>query len=153
LPLLLAGLTEWHAQRYPDRPGWSQRLGNLPVPLLAIVVFLIAASQVGAVLDSLAVLPHALLIFMVYLVAAGVLAWLIAGMFRLEAAAGRTLAFSLGTRNSFVVLPLALALPAGWEVAAVVIVFQSLVELFGMSLYLWWVPRKLFPPPDDQPDS
>lgn len=45
---------------------------------------------------------------------------------------GRTLAFSLGTRNSFVVLPLALSLPSGSEVSAVVIVVQSLVALFGM---------------------
>ncbi|TVP93698.1 MAG: arsenic resistance protein, partial [Pseudomonadaceae bacterium] len=58
---------------------------------------------------------------------------------------GRTLAFSLGTRNSFVVLPLALSLPSGWELVAVVIVMQSLVELFGMLLYLHWLPRRLFP--------
>lgn len=57
---------------------------------------------------------------------------------------GRTLAFSLGTRNSFIVLPFALALPSGWDIAAVVIVVQSLVELFGKVFYLWWVPRRLF---------
>lgn len=50
----------------------------------------------------------------------------------------------MGTRNSFVVLPLALLLPAGWEVAAVVIVVQSLVELFGMVAYVWVIPRHLF---------
>jgi ACR3 family arsenite efflux pump ArsB len=44
-----------------------------------------------------------------------------------------------------VVLPIALALPPSWEAAVVVIVFQSLVELFGMIAYLWWVPRRLFP--------
>jgi len=53
------------------------------------------------------------------------------------------LAFSLATRNSFVV-PFALSIPAGWEVAAVVIVVQSLVELVGMVFCLWWVPRHLF---------
>lgn len=42
-------------------------------------------------------------------------------------------------------LPFALALPAGWELAAVLIVVQSLVELLGMVLFLWWVPRQLFP--------
>ena len=57
---------------------------------------------------------------------------------------GRTLAYSLGTRNSFVVLPFALALPAGWEPTVVVIVVQSLVELFGMMFYLWWLPGRLF---------
>jgi ACR3 family arsenite efflux pump ArsB len=56
---------------------------------------------------------------------------------------GRTLAFSLGTRNSFVVLPFALALPPGWE-AAVLIVLQSLVELLGMVLCLWALPRWVF---------
>ena len=34
----------------------------------------------------------------------------------------RTLVCTLGTRNSFVVLPIALALPAGWELAAAVVV-------------------------------
>jgi ACR3 family arsenite efflux pump ArsB len=51
------------------------------------------------------------------------------------------LIFSFGTRNSFVVLPLAIALPEVWVAAVVVIVFQSLVELFGMVAYLKWVPR------------
>ncbi|MNL78247.1 hypothetical protein D3C87_2045880 [compost metagenome] len=72
------------------------------------------------------------------------LAKAIARTLRLPVEQGRTLAFSMGTRNSFVVLPLALLLPAGWEVAAVVIVAQSLVELFGMVAYVWLVPRYLF---------
>jgi len=69
----------------------------------------------------------------------------LAGLFRLPTESARTLAFSLGTRNSFVVLPVALALPPSWESAVVVVVFQSLVELFGMTAYLWTIPRVLFP--------
>ncbi|MFZ3204988.1 MAG: hypothetical protein WA161_14045 [Pseudomonas sp.] len=42
------------------------------------------------------------------------------------------------------VLPFVLSLPHGWEVTAVVIVVQSLVELFGMPGYLCWLPRRLF---------
>jgi arsenite transporter len=80
----------------------------------------------------------------VFLVAAALVAKALARWLALPTAQGRTLAFSLGTRNSFVVLPLALALPAGWEATAVVVVVQSLVELLGMAAYLWWVPRKLF---------
>lgn len=41
----------------------------------------------------------------------------------------------------------ALTLPPSFELVVVVIVFQSLVELFGMTAYLWWVPRKLHPLP------
>jgi hypothetical protein len=51
------------------------------------------------------------------------------------------LTFSLETRNSFVVLPFALASPESRESTVVVIVGQSLVELFGMVLYLWWLPH------------
>ena len=58
---------------------------------------------------------------------------------------GRTVIFSLGTRNSFMVLPLALSIPEAWATAVVVIVVQSLVELFGMMLYLRWVPGRLLP--------
>lgn len=39
------------------------------------------------------------------------------------------------------VLPLAAALPAGWEAAVLAIVVQALVELFGMLAYLLLVPR------------
>jgi len=39
----------------------------------------------------------------------------------------------------------ALALPTGWETAVVVVVFQSLVELLGMRLYLSMLPRDLCP--------
>jgi ACR3 family arsenite efflux pump ArsB len=79
-----------------------------------------------------------------FLVVAAVLAKVAAAMFRLPRPQARVLAFSFGTRNSFVVLPLALALPAGWELAALVIVLQSLVELLGMAVYLVIVPRILF---------
>jgi len=81
---------------------------------------------------------------LLFLIAAALLAKGIALQLRLPVEQGRTLAFSMGTRNSFVVLPLALLLPAGWEVAAVVIVVQSLVELFGMVAYVWVIPRHLF---------
>ncbi|MCA1979567.1 MAG: arsenic resistance protein, partial [Thiobacillus sp.] len=121
-----------------------ERLAWAPVPLLAVVVCLIAGAQVGAVIEATALLPVVVPLFVVYLVFAALAAKLLARTLRLPAAQGRTLAFSLGTRNSFVVLPFALALPAGWEVAAVVIVVQSLVELFGMVAYLAWLPRHLF---------
>ena len=65
--------------------------------------------------------------------------------FNLPVAQARTLFFTFATRNSFVVLPFALALPAAWEMTAIVIVFQPLIELFGMLVFLWLVPQKLLP--------
>ena len=102
-------------------------------------------AQVGAVVEALGLLSTVVPVFVAFLVLAALLAKVLALVLRLPNDQGRTLAFSLGTRNSFVVLPFALTLPAGWEVAAVVIVVQSLVELFGMVVYLWWLPNYLFP--------
>ncbi|MDR7423268.1 MAG: bile acid:sodium symporter [Armatimonadota bacterium] len=143
LPLLAAWLTERWAEHRTERAGLVGRLGWLPVPLLTLVVFLLAASQVHTVFGALPVLGHVLGVFLGFLVAAAVIGTATARLFALPPAASRTLMFSFGTRNSFVVLPLALALPAPWQAAAVVIVFQSLVELFGMVAYLWVVPRLL----------
>lgn len=145
LPLAAALLTEKSVETGKLSSNLLSGLAWLPVPLLALVVFSIAATQVGIVLESTEFLHQLLVIFVAFLVIAGLLARGLALFFRLPADQGRVLAFSLGTRNSFVVLPLALALPASFELAVVVIVFQSLVELFGMVVYLWWVPKKLFP--------
>ncbi|MFX3658401.1 MAG: arsenic resistance protein [bacterium] len=146
LPLLAAALTERWVEASPERAVWRERLGWWPVPLLAVVVFLIAGAQVGTVLDAGPVLLAVLPVFIGFLLVAALLARALTGWLRLPMEAGRTLAFSFGTRNSFVVLPFALVLPAGWETTVLVIVFQSLAELFGMVFYLWWLPRWLFPP-------
>lgn len=145
LPLLAAYATQRWAGGDGGRGCVIDGLAWLPVPLLAVVVWLVALSQVSTVLEGAGLLPVLLVVFAGFLLAGGVLARGLARSFRLDPPEGRVLAFSLGSRNSFVVLPLALALPAGFELAVVVVVFQSLVELIGMALFLWWVPRHLFP--------
>lgn len=112
VPMIAAAVSERWVEAQPKREKLRERLAWWPVPLLALVVFLIAKG--------------------------------LARLMGLPTDQGRTLAFSLGTRNSFVVLPFAFSLPDGWEMVAVVIVLQSLVELFGMVFYLWWIPRQLF---------
>ena len=144
VPLMAAALTERWVEARPERVVLRERLGWWPVPLLAMVVLLIAGAQVGMVRDAGPMLLKVLPVFVGFLLVAALLARLLTRALRLPMDIGRTLAFSLGTRNSFVVLPFALALPAGWETTVVVIVFQSLVELFGMVFYLWWLPCRLF---------
>lgn len=144
LPLLAATLTERWVEVRTERAVWRDRLGWWPVPLLAVVVLLIAGAQVGTVQHAGPVLLTVLPVFIAFLLVAAMLALGLSRWLRLPVDAGRTLAFSLGTRNSFVVLPFALALPAGWETTVVVVVFQSLIELFGMVFYLWWLPCHLF---------
>lgn len=146
LPLLAAALLERWVAKQSDRSVVLDRMSWWPVPLLGLVVFLIAASQVQSVFDALPVFGQVAGVFIAFLVAAVVLGIILAKLFRLQPRAGRALVFSLGTRNSFVVLPLALALSAEWQLAIVVIVLQSLVELFGMLVYLqimpWIIPGR-----------
>jgi ACR3 family arsenite efflux pump ArsB len=49
--------------------------------------------------------------------------------------------FSAATRNSLVVLPLALALPAQFALTPLVVVTQTLVELVAMVVLVAVVPR------------
>lgn len=143
LPLLLAWLTEKARESSPVLHKASHCLGYLPVPLLALVVFTIAASQVGTVAGMTGSILQVLLIFVGYLVVAAMLGKWLGRWLCLSTPAARTLTFSFGTRNSFVMLPVALALPEPWRAAVVIVVFQSLVELFGMLVFLKWVPSIL----------
>nr|WP_306670118.1 hypothetical protein [Rhodococcus opacus] len=58
--------------------------------------------------------------------------WALARLFRLDTGGARAVVFTGATRNSLVVLPLALALPDEFAVAAVVGVTQTLVEVIGV---------------------
>ena len=145
IPFALAWLTRQIAARFVQVTHWLRAIWKLPVPLLTLTLFLVAASQASLLRDVVGSLGWAALVFVLYLMIAALLARLMAKAFSLEVEAGRTLAFNLGTRNSFVVLPLALALPAGWEAAVAAIVLQSIVELSGVVALLWSVPRYLFP--------
>jgi len=151
VPLIGAWLTELWVQKRPARRPVIEGLAWLPVPLLAAVLFIVALSQVQHIWGSMGLLASLLLVYLLFLGAAPVLAKLLTTLFQLPPRQGRVLAFSFGTRNSFVVLPLALALPPLYEGAVLAIVFQTLVELFGMVLFLWCIPRYGFPiPSQDQ---
>ena len=151
VPLVLAWLTELLAKHGLKARRLVHGLRMLPVPLLALVVFVIASSQVTIVAGLTGVLMQVLLIFVAYLIFAAFLGKTLGKLFLLPTRTARTLTFSFGTRNSFVVLPLALTLPEAWRAAVVVIVFQSLVELFGMVAYVSWIPGRLIPDPSTQP--
>ncbi|MGO1541163.1 MAG: arsenic resistance protein [Luteimonas sp.] len=145
VPLVAALLSETWISARPEREWLRERLSWWPVPLLTLVVFLVAAAHAGHAREMVELLPVLVPVYVAFLVLAALAAKALATLVGLPAGQGRTLAFSMGTRNSFLVLPVALALPAGWEVAALAIVVQSLVELSGMAAYVRWLPRRLFP--------
>lgn len=134
-PLLLAALTQrWAGARR------MAILGLLPVPATALVIFLVIASMAGqlggpAMRPVLGVIP----VYLGYAALAPLLGWRVARLFRLPAAQGRAVAFSAGTRNSLVILPLALAVPGAMPLLPAVIVAQTLVELLSELVYVRWI--------------
>ena len=144
VPLFFAFLTERWAETKQIRLRAIEWLGWLPVPILAIVLFIICSSQVQTILAAKTDYMRITIVFVLFLIFAALLSKLICRYFRLAVQQGRVLAYSMGTRNSFVILPIALALPAQFDVAVVVIVYQSLLELIGMVFYIWIIPKKLF---------
>lgn len=83
--------------------------------------------------------------FVVVAVAVGKLA---GRMARLDVPATRAVMFSVTTRNSLVVLPLALALPATLAMAPLAVVTQTLVELVAMVVLVRVVPLLTHVPRD-----
>lgn len=144
VPLFAAYLT----QKLADRNRfWKKSLNNmgwLPIPLLVIVVFIIFSSQFQTISDSKNIFDTLAIVFIIFLVVTVLFAKLLASMFKLPVGQGRVLAFSFGTRNSFVVLPIVLALPNQYQTAIVVVAFQPLIELIGMLIYIKIIPNRIF---------
>lgn len=141
LPLAAASLTQGAAARTRVARVVVDAGPAAMVPLMALVLFFVVASQAhritanGASLLGLLPLYAAFLLIMLGLgVAASRLA-------RLPSPSARALTLSGATRNSLVVLPLALALPAPLSIAPAAVVTQTLVELVGMVLCVRLLPR------------
>jgi arsenite transporter len=143
VPLALAWLTQAWASRRPAGRRTAEALGTAMVPLMAATLLTVVASQMpklgGGPADAARVVPF----YVIFLVAMAFGGLGVARLFRLDVPSGRAIVFTGATRNSLVVLPLALALPDRPAIAAVVVVTQTLVEVIGMVVYLRAIPRLL----------
>lgn len=140
LPLALAWATQALASRHRGGERISSVMNAAMVPLMAATLFVVVAGQVPAVDDRFGAVLSVVPLYAGFLVVMAGLGPLVARVFRLDVPASRALVFSGATRNSLVVLPLALALPDAYAVTAVVVVTQTLVELVGMVVYVRVVP-------------
>ncbi|MGE3140055.1 MAG: arsenic resistance protein [Thermoleophilia bacterium] len=152
IPLALAAATEALAKRHRVGRWVTRFMTGLMVPLMAATLFVVVASQVPEVRDSLGTVARVLPVYIAFPVIMAFVGRLAARAARLDVPAGRALTFSGATRNSLVVLPLALALPPQYAIAAVVVVSQTLVELITMVIYVRLIPW-LQPEPPDQPET
>lgn len=142
LPLVLAIIIQFtsrknrHVYLLLDMSAW------LPVPLMAITLFFVVSSQISKLFDFLDLIIKVIPIYIAFMIIMPFVSRMIVKWFKLDISTGRAVIFSSGTRNSLVVLPLALALPESWSsLVAAIIVTQTIIELAGELVYIRIVPK------------
>ncbi|MEG9250211.1 bile acid:sodium symporter [Arthrobacter sp. Soc17.1.1.1] len=141
IPLVAAALTQQWAKRAQAARHITALMQNLMVPLMMLTLAIVIGSQIvgiGQELRSLLAVIPIYVAFLIIMVPVGIFA---SRVMRLDAGSTTAVVFSGATRNSLVVLPLALALPEPLAVVALVVVTQTLVELIGMVTYVKALPK------------
>ena len=111
----------------------------LMIPLMMATLTVVTASQIAAVASHLGLLVRVVPIFLIFAAIMALTGNVVGLLAHQDRSARLALAFSGTTRNSLVVLPLALALPD--VLAPIVVVTQTLVELIVMVVYVRLLPR------------
>ncbi len=141
VPLLLSAIVQFWARKRSAGEIVLSSLSLLPVPVTAIVLFIIIATtlpEIGnALQQSLSVVP----LYVAFAIISPTLGWIIARMFKLNSEKGRAISFSAGTRNSLVILPIALSIPNAVPILPTIIVTQTLVELVSELVYIHIIAR------------
>lgn len=144
IPLIIAIGIQLVARKAPignriiDLSAW------LPVPFMALTLFVVVASQIGKLSAYSGQIIKVIPIYIAFMIIMPLISRFIAKWFALDTGASRSLVFSGSTRNSLVVLPLALALPDTIStLVAAVIVTQTIIELAFELVYIRLVPNLL----------
>ncbi|GLU60899.1 MULTISPECIES: arsenic resistance protein [unclassified Arthrobacter] len=139
-PLAAAALTQALARRTGAGAAVMSLMQALMVPLMMTTLAVVVGSQIVGVGQELGSLLSVVPLYAAFLVVMVPLGLIASKPAKLDVAATRAVVFSGATRNSLVVLPLALALPGQLDLVALVVVTQTLVELIGMVLYARFLP-------------
>lgn len=140
VPLALAIVVQRWAANSKAGARIVTGLGLLPVPATALVLGIVVSTVVPQLKAANEVALLVVPLYIVFAITAPLIGWTVARMARLEAPACRAVAFSSATRNSLVILPLALAIPGAIPVLPAIIVMQTIVELMASLVYM-----RLFP--------
>lgn len=145
-PMVLAVLTTSLSRRSSVISVWNDAWAWLPVPAMALVLVVVIGSQITAVVRDIGLLAPVIPVYIGFLLLAPLMGALASRLFTLPSTTARAVTFSASTRNSLVVLPLALALPEDLRgLAAAAVITQTLVELVGELLYIRLIPLLVWP--------
>lgn len=141
IPLVIAISLQLFAKKSQVGDRLIRLSAWLPVPFMALTLFVVVASQIGKLSASFEWIIKVIPIYILFMVIMPILSKFIGKTFKLDSKSGRALVFSGSTRNSLVVLPLALALPENINtLVAAIIVTQTMVEIIGEIIYIRVVP-------------
>ncbi|MEE9877435.1 arsenic resistance protein [uncultured Stenotrophomonas sp.] len=141
IPILLAATLQGLGRRSVCMEEVERIAGALPVPATAAVLLIVIAAVTPQLEAALQAVAAALPVYLIYAAIAPLVGLAVARSFNIPAAAQRAIAFSAATRNSLVVLPLALVVPGALPIIPAVIVTQTLVELVATLVYIPLIPR------------
>lgn len=142
IPLALAMILQLFSRKNSIANKCLHITNWFPELTMALVLFTIVSSQIHKITANLSILYTIVPIYIIYLLIAPFIGYLSGKVFSLEITTIRTLAFSTGTRNALVVLPITFALPDNIShIVTIVIVTQTLVELIGEIFYIKIIPR------------
>jgi len=145
-PMILAVLTTSLSRRSQVISAWNDAWAWLPVPAMALVLMVVIGSQITTVVRDIGLLAPVIPVYVGFLLLAPLMGALASRLFKLPASTARAVTFSASTRNSLVVLPLALALPEDIRgLAGAAVITQTLVELVGELLYIRLMPLLIWP--------
>ncbi|MNW43003.1 Sodium Bile acid symporter family protein [compost metagenome] len=141
IPLIAAAVVQAVSHRHRAGIAIEELMAGAMVPLMMATLAVVIGSQIAAVGSQIGSLAKVVPLYVVFVVAAVAVGKLAGRIGRLDTPSTRAVMFSAATRNSLVVLPLALALPPELSIAPLAVVTQTLVELVAMVVLVRLVPK------------
>lgn len=142
IPVIIALILQKFSQINKGLNNLNQAISWLPVPMMALVLIAVIASQISFVTKDLTVIYRIIPIYICFAIVAPIIGNLCAKLFKLDVELRRSIAFSATTRNSLVVLPLALTLPQNLTLTVTsIIVTQTIIELIFEVIYIQVIPK------------
>lgn len=140
VPLAAAAVVQAIGRRHRAGKRVESVMAGAMVPLMMATLAVVIGSQIAAVGTQIGTLVRVMPLYVAFVVIAVILGKITGPIARLDVPSTRAMMFSVTTRNSLVVLPLALALPASLAIAPLAVVTQTLVELVAMVVLVRLAP-------------
>lgn len=141
IPLIAAASVQAIARRHGTGRAIEQVMAGAMVPLMMLTLAVVIGAQIAAVGGEALTLLRVAPLYLAFLAVMPVIGILAGRLSRLEVPETRAVIFSGATRNSLVVLPLALALPPELAIAPLAVVTQTLIELVAMVVFVRLVSK------------